>query len=862
MNQIKIVLFISILLLLALFPLPTLAQSNGPVISNFSSTTSSVKVYEKYEAKFDLTTTASNYFFQYDSTPPSGITPKTGITVEGIFTANGKTWTHPGFYMTETTKSGSGSSLKFTETNKKYWVIRFSPQEQGTFNVQIRATDASGITTFNAGSFTATTPTKDGFIKVSPTDNRYFEFSNGKLFWPIGPIYSDEDFSKYKDTGLNFVRPWMGGSGAYSANWARWKSSAEQHGNEGISTRVSFTNSLQDRYPNSDGLAYNLEYPNASRYWLTSWMDESFFTPIKPNTNYQIKLSAKTTNITGPRNSSYPYGLVIKFGNPIWGNPTDETVENTLRNSPKPFSHITQTQGTNGWQTFQASFTTPSGTGSDIWVYLDNVTGGKADIYELSIKENGAEIIRNPTADMHTYVEQRPAAFFDWQVQQAEANGIYLKYNVHDKNDPIFRSLNENGTWASWLQGTGYDQPYNTKSSWLKRQWYRYLIARWGYSTAVHSWEAVNEANPNDISHWQNVQENLAHYTKNLSAHPVLSTTSFWCCSLYDGFPFYSNSQNKYPDIDYLDLHEYSGNPNTTSSSYTYDMAEWVKQVGEVAYAKNANKPLIWAENGLSSTAEWWNPLNDPKITSANSGTWYHNMLWSQLTRGAAFATGYWFDTEHIQKITNGKASITKPFYNYINDLDLNRGGFNDAQTTSTNTKIRTYGQKKSDGTKAYIWIQNADHTWNKTSTPQSSTITTKLTPSSNYIVQWWNTYNGTITQTQNLTTNSTGNITLPISNLSDDLAVKIIASNLPSATPTPLPPTPTNSPTPTSTPLNRPCPLIGDTNLCDNVVNALDFTYLSSKFGTNDTKADLKQDGVINVLDYSILSANFGNSL
>ncbi len=80
--------------------------------------------------------------------------------------------------------------------------------------------------------------------------------------------------------------------------------------------------------------------------------------------------------------------------------------------------------------------------------------------------------------------------------------------------------------------------------------------------------------------------------------------------------------------------------------------------------------------------------------------------------------------------------------------------------------------------------------------------------------------------------------------------------------TPTPLPPTPTNSPTPTSTPLSRPCPLIGDTNLCDNVVNALDFTYLSSKFGTNDPKADLKQDGVINVLDYSILSANFGKTL
>jgi len=738
MAHTKIIISTSIFFLSILLPFPILAQSAGPTISNLSATTNTVKVYEKYELKFDVSTNSQYPFLEYTTNPPQGVQPSIGISVEGIFSANGKTWTHPAFYMTETVKSGSGSNMKFTETNKKYWVLRFSPQEQGTFNVQIRATDSSGTATINAGSFTATAPTKDGFIKVSQTDKRYFEFSNGKIFWPIGPIYGDEEFSQYKDTGLNFSRVWMGGSGAYSANWARWKSSGENHGNEGISTRLNFLNASQ-KFPNSDGLAYNLEYPNATRYWLTGWMDESFFTPIKPNTTYQIKLTTKTSSITGPRNPAYPHGLVIKFGNPIWGNPTGQTVEDTLRNSPKPFNtfnHITSAQGTNGWQTFQTTFTTPSNTGSDIWVYLDNVTGGKADIYELSIKQNGAEIVRNPIADMHTYIEQRPAAFFDYQVQQSETNGIYLKYNLHDKNDPIFKSLNENGTWAGWLTGTGYDQPYNTKSSWLKRQWYRYAIARWGYSTAIHSWEAVNEADPNNISHWQNVQENLAKYTKTISGDPIMATTSFWCCSFKDAFPFFNNTQNKYPDIDYIDLHEYSGGPNTTSISYTYDLAEWIKQVGEVAYTKKANKPLIWAEYGLSSQSEWWNPLNDPKITSANPGTWYHNALWAQLTRGAAFATGYWFDTEHIRKITNGKASITKPFYNYVKDIDLNSGGFDDSQTTSTNPKIRIYGQKKADGTKAYLWIQNADHTWNKTSTPQSATISKKLPPNPPYKIQ------------------------------------------------------------------------------------------------------------------------------
>lgn len=81
---------------------------------------------------------------------------------------------------------------------------------------------------------------------------------------------------------------------------------------------------------------------------------------------------------------------------------------------------------------------------------------------------------------------------------------------------------------------------------------------------------------------------------------------------------------------------------------------------------------------------------------------------------------------------------------------------------------------------------------------------------------------------------------------------------------------TPTNTPQPTqtiptATPVpNQPCPQAGDTNrggVCDNTVNILDFTYLSSKFGTTDPGADLKPDGVVNILDYTILSAYFGTT-
>lgn len=737
--------------------------------------------------------------------------------------------------MTETTRSGSPPNVSFAETGTKYWVLRFSPLEQGTYSISLKAADASGTTTFPVGSFTATAPVKDGFVKVSQTDKRYFEYTNGKIFWPIGPVYWDEDFTLFKDTGLNFSRTWMGGLGVYSANWARWKSSGEGMGNEGIATKLAFLD-FAGRYPGSDGLSYELNYPGATRYWLTGWMDERSFTPIRPNTTYQVKLISKVSGITGPRVSGQPYGLVVKFGSPIWGNPSDQTVDDTLRTAPKPFSHIT---ATNGWQTFQTTFTTPSTVGTDIYVFLDNVTAGQAYVYDLSIQANGAEVVRNPSADMHLYIEQRPAAFFDWQVQQAEANGIYLKYVLHDKNDPIFNSINTDGSWAGWGLGPGYHQAYNTKSSWLKRQWYRYALARWGYSTAVHSWEAVNEADPNDSVGWQYTQDNLAHYLKNIGADPVMAVTSFWCCSFNDAFPFFSNSSGLYPDIDYVDLHEYSGNPNTVSgTAYTYDLAEWVRAVGEKAYTKNAGKPLIWAENGLSNLPDWWNPNTDSRLTSTNPGTWYHNLLWAQLTRGAAFAPGYWFNTEHMQKISGGKAGITKPFYTFVKDLDFNRGGYNDIQASSTNSKIRTYGQKKSDNSKAVIWIQNSDHEWDKTSSAQSGTVTITLSPNTLYTIEKWDTYSSaTAPVTSSQTANSGGQIALAIGNLTTDTALKIYSGSAPAATSTP-PPTPT-----------APAGIAGDFNH-DGDVDYADFVLLYSAFNQSSSAYNLTGSSTIDIFD------------
>lgn len=760
--------------------LPLVMKSQGPAISNINVLSTNVRAYEKYEVRFLVHTVADYPFFEYNENPPPGILPKTGITVEGVFTTpSGQILRQPAFFNTEVERIGTGANMYFAETNKSYWAVRFSPQEIGQYKVTLYAQDASGSTTVSAGSFTAAAPIKKGFIQVSRSDPRYFEFSNGDLFWPIGPAWADNtsanpnaksmDYTQYKNTGQNLERPWMAGRGAYSSNYARWISTAERQGNEGIMSRLNFL----EKYPGHE-LSYEVFYPEGFRIWIPRWGNDMFAPRIKPNTKYQISLVLKTKNISGPRQGGYPYGFVIKLHDFLSHEQNIGTTENLLRDKPRIIEHISSNQD---WRTVDATFTTPASVGSDISLYLDNVTSGNVYIDRFSIKEVlpdgslGGELIRNPVADIHTYVDPRAAAFFDWQVEQGEQNGVFFKYVVHDKNDWIQNHLLVNGQWTG--QGNGYYQPENTKARWLLRQWYRYLAARWGYSTAIHSWELNNEGPPNadppgsgTAPHWVTAQA-FAKYMHDIDAHPHLATTSFWCCWR----PEFWGNKNSFPDIDYADIHEYTGNPEVAGQSYANDMTGFIGRIGDVILTDNVGKPVLLGEHGISVNG--WDIV--PELQQANPGIWYHNMLWSGLHPGAVTAPNYWF-AEHLGYINREQISI--PFGQFVNTLDLNDGGYVPLGATISNPKLRVYGQKNAAKNQAHFWAQNADHTWKQamarfTST-QSGTITFKMNPNTDYTIEWWNTYSSGLKQRQSGRSTAAGDLMLSVTNLTDDIAVKI----------------------------------------------------------------------------------------
>jgi hypothetical protein len=195
--------------------------------------------------------------------------------------------------------------------------------------------------------------------------------------------------------------------------------------------------------------------------------------------------------------------------------------------------------------------------------------------------------------------------------------------------------------------------------------------------------------------------------------------------------------------------------------------------------------------------------------------------------------------------ITGGVAGISLPFFNFVRGLDLNKGGYTDINIDSSisNSNIRIYGQVNLVKGKAHLWVQNRNHSF-RTPNPSvaSGNVRIKLTPSTSYDIEWWSTYSGSVTKTETLTSASDGFLILPITNLTNDLALKIVK---------------TGYVEPTITPVSIP----GDGN-GDRTVDGLDYVIWLGHYNHTvpggGSVGDYNNDGTVDGLDYVIWLSNY----
>jgi hypothetical protein len=383
-------------------------------------------------------------------------------------------------------------------------------------------------------------------VRVSPADPRYFEFSDGALF--IGLGYNDgfnngnsvdTKMAAYEQNKMNFMRVWMSGAGINGSQWTSWASPFLP--NDGYLPGVYFD--TQNTYNGAD-VSMVLDGSNPC-YFGDFWQGGI---PVEPNTTYNVSARVRLVGVTGPA-APGAYGFVVKQAG--WLDTACAQPNNgTLITTPAT--------GSTDWVTLTGAYTTGS---SQYWLdnlYLtrQNATGGAVYIDEVRVWRAGdpaqVNLLREPNANSHLYFDAMNAAQWDRFIQSAELHGVYLKLVIDEKNEWLRNHIAASGLIVPTGSNDNFYAAPNTKVRWLEQAWWRYIIARWGYSTAIHSFEYINEGDPYN-GHHHEAANSMARYFHETDPSRHMVTTSFWAS--FPNMEFWLNPL--FPDIDYTDIHAY-----------------------------------------------------------------------------------------------------------------------------------------------------------------------------------------------------------------------------------------------------------------------------------------------------------------
>jgi len=516
--------------------------SAAPVISNVTASSDTVGKYEILTTDFNVTTTATNYYWPYDENTPTSIPAKAGVSVDGLFSSDNwaTTITVPAYYFQNYTSrlaTGDGISWvqdeSFMPDGSPHWQLRFAPTTIGQWRYKIRVQDSSGTTIYPASGdfqFDCASSSNHGFVGISPTDSRYFELSDGTPLLAVGvnynfrtTFYANTILGTCGSNGVKLIRIWMnyrGDTGIFGepsdGRWSMLKINAS--GGRKSTDRYS-------AYLDSGNYCYqNIYLPAGKLYKFTGYI--------------------KTSSVV----ASEGKGVFAAMG--TYG---------AWKCKSEPL------QGDNDWTSFSISFTPTTSQSYYIYVGAQEITSGRAFFDDLSLKsseDGGAtwsgEYLSHGDMDGQNYIDQVNAWKADRIFQLAKSNGVYLKAVITDKGDYTLDSIDADGTTGSASNSNFYASSSHP-SRWLQKAWWRYLTARWGCYTSVHSWELCNEGDPFNAYHYEAANA-FADYIHSIDPNRHLCTTSFWHSIPME---FWKSSS-----CDYIDVHEYFGPTVASTGSH------------------------------------------------------------------------------------------------------------------------------------------------------------------------------------------------------------------------------------------------------------------------------------------------------
>lgn len=635
--------------------LSSVPAASLPSVSNVVGN-DNVGQYGKFEVKFNISGLPSNcnYFWPFEASTPPGITAGVGVSVDLLLSNDSwqTTLTKPAFYYQpykyekHTNYASAAGEWAYPEGNP-VWCARFAPYSTGTWQYRIKVQDSTGTVIYPSDSssftFSCIQSNSHGPLRVSAKDPRYFEHADGTPFnYGIGLYEMSADtavmessMAELGSNGVHLLRCWWQ---SYNALALFGIANTPQIGGNGVKLALSSVEHRPGRL-----LSWEFDYANPEH--CNAYLDVY----CKPSTTYKISAYIKTVNLQGTGN----YGIYIY--NPV-ATPLTSPVNNT----------------NNDWQLISVNYSTGATTYNlHTGFALVGATGGNAYISDFSIQEVyqdnslGPNLVDRPHPDVFSYASQFTAWRCDRMLDICQANEVYLKIVTEEKKDAIFGRIDADGTIAP---GAVPDESRvyattNSANRRLQTYFWRWLMARFGHSPAIHSWELFNEADPFASSHYA-AAEAFASFIHTNNPNRQMVSTSCW--HSYPTAELWGNP--KYQSLDYTDLHLYTdvanayngvlsnsfvgklvnvgcpsvpGSQGSLQMTYTDTNSSWFKRVPIIpshdykisAYIKYDG--VAWQGSGNNASAAvyctestgWWTvaypsiQFNLPKVSSTSPTT-------------------------------------------------------------------------------------------------------------------------------------------------------------------------------------------------------------------------------------------------
>ncbi len=743
---------------------------SGPILGNVNFSSNQVGTFEKLEIEFELQSIADNYWFPYEENLPSNLNTGKGVTVDCIFTKGSKTFIYPAFYDMPYQRFNN----YLLPTGRYIWKVRASFDEPGQYSVTLQATDSAGTKSYSLGNIIVVESNNKGYLKVSEHNNKYFEYSGGASFMGLGfndgtdtPQKMDFKVNTYSENGINLLRIWLSSISQFSDPWCAW-TSHHQMGNNGYMNAPLYR--FNRRYKNGD-FSIRIASPAITDI-NTPAVFRGFYdgaTNIKPNTNYRITVRYKVENVSG--NGGFSLKLSGWAGTDIVNLNVGSRIYGPVK-------------GSTDWVIGIGNYTSGGNETELPFLYAvleGNVTGeAYIDMILLQeIKPDGSlaeNIMSKWSANPHYYLDPIKPRYFDYFIDKATNKNIHFKVVVFEKDDYILNHIDASG-YPSNYNGN-FDAPQGSKLHKLYQYYWRNLIARWGYSDAIHSYELVNEGAPGS---YFNLVNDMADYFDNHSPYRNMASTSFWALWVPEYWS-YSNS-------DYGDVHAYAMTTGFidqgTFVGQTYNRLQMKNDPAALAYIYSKhigndplrNKPVIIGETDFDMPGD---QAPDPDLALDTAGIWLRGYLWGHLNDGAV--SGLFWNPENLRN--NNLYYVYKPVSKFFNRILFNKYHFKDADVIISNPDLRGWGIAEVSGNQVYFYCSHKNFYWRKVLDeglpPQQTTNFTvrKLIPGP-YRVIIFNTENGD--ELYNFTQNVGGDSTLviPSVNVNKDVAFSVINTDL-----------------------------------------------------------------------------------